>query len=153
MSTHQLHLEKHQQHTHHADMIPGVSISYQTALSKSILRLSVNPASALTIFPREPLWSQNHDTGSYDTVYQVDNSNKDVVIYFKSWTMTGIHVVPDRQQYDRHTPISSCKRRYDAWCKYFTLNRSFNEYSTTSRQPSIRADYSSWKDTSSVIYL
>ena len=30
------------------------------------------------------------------TVYQVDNSNNDVVIY---WTMTGIHVVPDRQQY------------------------------------------------------
>ena len=118
MSTHQLHLEKHQQHTHHADMIPGVSISYQTALSKSILRLSVNPASALTIFPREPLWSQNHDTGSYDTVYQVDNSNKDVVIYFKSWTMTGIHVVPDRQQYDRRTLITSCRRRYDTWCKY-----------------------------------
>ena len=28
-----------------------------------------------------------------------------------------------------------------------------NEYSTTSRQPSIRADYSSYKDTSSVIIL
>ena len=34
------------------------------------------------------------------TVYQVDNSNNDVVIY---WTMTGTHVVPDRQQYDEHT--------------------------------------------------
>ena len=85
------------------------------------------------------------------TVYQVDNSNNDVVIY---WTMTGIHVVPDRQQYiglrqvrtlyridssmigthqiplanadmipsvvpdrqqyDRHAPNTSCKRRYDA---------------------------------------
>ena len=52
-------------------------------------------------------------------------------------------VVPDRQQYDRHTPITSCKRKYDTWCKYFILNRSFNEYSTTSRQPSIRADSSS----------
>ena len=51
---------------------------------------------------------------------------------------------PDRQQYDRHTPITSCKRRYDTWCKYVIWNRSFiNEYSTTSRQPSIRADYSS----------
>ena len=30
------------------------------------------------------------DTGSYDTVYQVDNRNNDVVI---CWTMTGIHVV------------------------------------------------------------
>ena len=80
--------------------------------------------------------------------YAVDNSKNDVVIY---WTMTGIHivpdrqqyirlrqvhtlyridnsmigthqlrlanadmipgVVPDRQQYDRHTPITSCKRR------------------------------------------
>ena len=29
--------------------------------------------------------------------YAVDNSNNDVVTY---WTMTGIHVVPDRQQYD-----------------------------------------------------
>ena len=28
--------------------------------------------------------------------YAVDNSNDDVAIY---WTMTGIHVVPDRQQY------------------------------------------------------
>ena len=28
--------------------------------------------------------------------YTVDNSNNDVVIY---WTMAGMHVVPDRQQY------------------------------------------------------
>ena len=28
--------------------------------------------------------------------YAVDNSNNDVVIH---WTITGIHVVPDRQQY------------------------------------------------------
>ena len=28
--------------------------------------------------------------------YTVDNSNNDVVVY---WTTTGIHVVPDRQQY------------------------------------------------------
>ena len=122
-------------------MIPGVSISYQTALSTSILRLPAHPASALTIHPREiqALWSQNHDTGSYDTVlYQVDNSNNDVVIY---WTMTGVHVVPDRQQYDRHTPIASCRRRYDTWCKYFISNRSFNAYSTTSSTPRVRADY------------
>ena len=98
MSAHQLHLAKKQHHTHHADMIPGVSISYQTALSTSILRLTRHPASARTIHPREiqALWSHNHDTGSYDTVYQVDNSNNDVVIY---WTVTGIHVVPDIQQY------------------------------------------------------
>ena len=102
MSTHQLHLAKHQHHTHHADMIPGVSISYQTALSTSILRLPAHPASALTIHPREiqALWSHNHDTGRYDTVYQVDNSNNDLVIY---WTMTGTHVVPGRQQRQAHT--------------------------------------------------
>ena len=52
MSTHELHLAKHQHHTHHADMIPGVSISYQTAHSTSILRLPAHPACALTIHPR-----------------------------------------------------------------------------------------------------
>ena len=40
-------------HTHHAGMIPGVSISYKTALSTSIRRLPAHPASALTIHPRE----------------------------------------------------------------------------------------------------
>ena len=51
----QLHLAKHQRHiiTHHADMIPGVSISYQIALSTSILRLPAHPASALNIHLRE----------------------------------------------------------------------------------------------------
>ena len=38
--------------------------------------------------------SINHDTSSYDTLYQVDNSSSDVMIY---WTMTGTHVAPDRQ--------------------------------------------------------
>ena len=53
MSTHQ-HLAKHQHHTHQADMITGViSISYQTALSTSILRFPAHPASALTIHPWE----------------------------------------------------------------------------------------------------
>ena len=33
-----------------------------------------------------------------------------------------VHVVPDRQQYDRHTPSSSRKRRYDTWCKNVILN-------------------------------
>ena len=46
MGTHQLHLAN-------ADMIPGVSISYQTALSTSIRRLPAHPASALTIHPRK----------------------------------------------------------------------------------------------------
>ena len=44
--THQLHLAA-------ADMIPGVSISYQNALSTSIRRLQAHPASALTIHPRK----------------------------------------------------------------------------------------------------
>ena len=44
--THQLHLAT-------ADMIPGVSISYQTALSTSIRRLKAHPASAVTIRPRK----------------------------------------------------------------------------------------------------
>ena len=51
--THQLHLTKHQHHTHQADMILGVSISYLTALSTSILRFPAHPASALTIHPRD----------------------------------------------------------------------------------------------------
>ena len=42
----------------------------------------------------------NHDTGSYDTLYEVDSSSSEVVIY---WTMTGTHAIPDRQQYDEHT--------------------------------------------------
>ena len=46
MGTHQLHLAN-------ADMIPGVSISYQTALSTSIRRLPAHPASALTVHPRD----------------------------------------------------------------------------------------------------
>ena len=33
-------------------------------------------------------------------LYEVDSSSDDVVIY---WTMTGTHVVPDRQQCDEHT--------------------------------------------------
>ena len=73
--------------------------------------------------------------------YAVDNSNNDVVIYWTMTgihvvpdildytlyridnSIIGTHslhlanadmipgVVPDRQQYDRHTPITSCKRR------------------------------------------
>ena len=39
-------------------------------------------------------------------LYEVDSSSSDVVIH---WTMTGTHVVPGRQQYDEHTPISSSK--------------------------------------------
>ena len=46
IGTHQLHLVN-------ADMIPGVSISYQTALSKSIRRLPAHQASAQTIHPRK----------------------------------------------------------------------------------------------------
>ena len=41
------------------------------------------------------------------TRYEVNSSSGDVVIY---WTMTGTHVVPDRQQYDGHTPITCCPR-------------------------------------------
>ena len=64
MGTRQLHLAN-------ADMIPGVSISYQTALSTSIGRLAAHPASELTIHLREvqALCSHNHDAGSYDTLY------------------------------------------------------------------------------------
>ena len=36
-------------HTYHADMIPGVSISFQTALSTSTRRLAAHLVSALTI--------------------------------------------------------------------------------------------------------
>ena len=139
---------------YHVDVIPGGSISFQTALSTSTRRLPAHLVSALTIHRRlkQALWSHNHDTGSYDTLYQVDSSSSDVVIY---WTMTGKHV-PDRQQYDGHThqlhlakhqtwclstPYAS--RRYDTWCKYFISNRSFNEYSSTCSTPSVRTDYSS----------
>ena len=75
-------------------MIPGGSISYQTALTTSILRLAAHIVPALTLNPREiqTLRSHNHDTGSYDALYEVDSSRSDVVIY---WTMTDSHVVPD----------------------------------------------------------
>ena len=84
-------------------MIPGVSISYQTALQKtSFLRFLAHPASTLTIHLGERYKLYDHRTTTHTaamiqyTWYQVDNSNNDVVIY---WTMTNIHVVPDRQQY------------------------------------------------------
>ena len=86
-----------------------MSISSQTALSTSTRRLAAHIVPALTIYPREiqTLWSHHHDTGSYETLYEVDISSGDVVIY---WNMTGTHVVvPDRQQYDEHTPTTSCK--------------------------------------------
>ena len=111
------------------------------ALTDSIIEIPQSPVFkrifTLTIHPRDiqALWSHNHDTGSYDTLYEVNNSSNDVVTY---WNMTGTHVVPDRQQYDGHTPITSCKTP-----KYFISNLSFNEYSTTSSTPSVRADYSS----------
>ena len=112
---------------------PSVELTadvFQTALWTRIRRLAAHPASALNFHPREiqAPWSHNHDTGIYDTLYQVDNSSNDVVIY---WTMIGTHAVPDRQ-HDGHTPITSCKRTYDTWCKYFIPNRSFNECSKTS---------------------
>ena len=81
-------------------MIPGVSISHQTALKKkSFLRFPAHPASTLTIHPRYKLY--DHGTMTHTAmiqVYQVHNSNNDVVIFR---TMTSIHVVPDRQQYMR----------------------------------------------------
>ena len=78
------------------------SISSQTVLSTSTRRLATHIVHALTIHPREiqTMWSHNHDAGSYETLYEVDSSSGDVVMY---WTMTGTHVVPDRQQYDEHT--------------------------------------------------
>ena len=100
------------------------SISSQTTLSTSTRLLAAHIVPTLTIHRREiqTLWSQNHDTGSYDTLYEVDGGSSDVVIY---WTMTDTHVVPDRQQHDEHTPTTSCKTptpyassRYDTWCKY-----------------------------------
>ena len=67
-------------HTYHADMIPGISISFQTAHSMSTPRLAAHLVSALTIHSREmpTLWSHNHDTGSYDTLREVDSSSIDV---------------------------------------------------------------------------
>ena len=46
-------IDTHQLHLTNADMIPDVSISYQTALSTSIRRLPEHPASALTIHLRK----------------------------------------------------------------------------------------------------
>ena len=42
---------QYDEHTHQADMIPGVNVPYQTALQTSILRFPAHPASALTIHP------------------------------------------------------------------------------------------------------
>ena len=50
----------------------------------------------------QTMWSHNHDAGSYETLYGVDSSSGDVLVVIY-WTMTGAHVVPDRQQYDEHT--------------------------------------------------
>ena len=79
-----------------------MSISPQTALSTSTPRLAAHIVHALTIHPREiqTMSSFNHDAGSYETLYEVDSSSGDVVIY---WTMTDTHIVPNRQQYDKHT--------------------------------------------------
>ena len=129
-------------------MIPGVSISHQTALLNFFfLRFLAHPASTLTIHPRYKLYDHRTTTHSYNTVYQVhNNSNTNVifwtttsihVVYFRTaayWTTTSTHVVPDRQQYDRHTPSSSRKRRYDTCCKYVILNplkRIFDDFQTT----------------------
>ena len=80
-----------------------MSISPQTALSTNTRRLAAHIVHALTIHPREiqTMSSLNHDAGSYETLYEVDSSSGDVVIY-KYWTMTDTNVVPDRQQYDEH---------------------------------------------------
>ena len=69
IGTHQLHLAN-------ADMIPGVVPDRQQYDRHSPIT-SCNPASALTIHPRkiQALYcnnftkSNNHDTGSYDTLY------------------------------------------------------------------------------------
>ena len=48
------------------------------ALNRSFFSTtSVHPVSALILHPREiqALWSQNYDTGSYHTLYQVDSSS------------------------------------------------------------------------------
>ena len=89
-------------------------------------RVLAHTMHALTIHSREiqTMWLHNHDAGSYETLCEVDSNSGDVVIY---WTMTGTHVVPDRQHYDEHT------------------------YSSISSTPSVRADYSSLGDTSSMI--
>jgi len=77
-------------------------------------------------------------------VYQVDNSNNDVVIYCN---MKGTYLVPDRQQYDENTHqadmIPDVSISYQTWCKYFVSNGSLNKYSSISSKPSVRADYSS----------
>ena len=90
------------------------------------------------------MWSHNHDAGSYETLYEVDSSSGDVVMY---WIMTGTHVAPDRQQYDEHTHqanmIPDVSISNQTWCKYFVSNRSLNKYSSISSKPSVRADYSS----------
>ena len=127
---------------HHADMrfVYTTSISPQTALLPSTRRLAAHILHALTIHRREiqTLWSHNHDAGSYETLYDADSSSGDVVIY---WTMSGTHVVPDRQQYDEHTPTTYYKTlttyassRYDTWRKYFKpLFQVFFDFQHTQR--------------------
>ena len=85
-------------------------------------------------------------THSYDTVYQVQNSNNNIVIF---WNMTNIHVVPDRQQYTglRQAHMlywidNNCQydrqRRYDTWYKHVIVNlleRIFDNFQTTTQHP------------------
>ena len=79
---------------HQADMMFVYTMSI-SALSTSTRRLAAHIMHALTIHPREiqTMWSHKNDAGSYETLYEIDSSSGDVVIY---WTMTGTHVVPDR---------------------------------------------------------
>ena len=106
-----------------------MSISSQTAFSTSTRRLATHTVPALTIHPREiqTLCSHNHDTGSYDTSYEVYSSSNDVVIY---WTMTGTHAVPDSPRMMSIHQIHLAK--HHSWCKYFVSNRSYNKHSQNS---------------------
>ena len=64
-----------------------MSISPQTALSTSTRRLAAHIVHGLTIHPREiqTMSSLNHDASTHETLFEVNSSSGDVVIY---WTMT-----------------------------------------------------------------
>ena len=136
--------QQYDEHTHQADMIPGVSISYQTAHQKtSFLRFLAHPASTLTIHLGERYKFYDHRTTTHTAmiqyIYQVDNnSNNDVVIY---WTMTSIHVVPNRQQYIGLRPTSRRERggggAFD-WVLFWRMLLSFLLWCSDDRRKNTR---------------
>ena len=96
------------QHARHREK-PGIimtgNYNYKSSncIKNTTAVWNLTPLASIAFILATFIKSNNH-TSSYNTLYQEDNSNSDLVSY---WTMIGTHVVPDRQQYDGNTPFTS----------------------------------------------